>query len=77
MIIKQENGENPFEDDFLVNSLLRMLNIKFTYFSFAFSKIKTLFEIWNSESYEPISVEKVNILNFNDFIYKLKNQKRS
>lgn len=75
MIIKQENGENPFEDDFLVNSLLRMLNIKFTYFSFAFSKIKTLFEIWNSESYEPISVEKSKYSEFYDFIYKLKTKK--
>jgi hypothetical protein len=75
MIIKQENGENPFEDDFLVNSLLRMLNIKFTYFSFAFSKIKTLFEIWNDESYEAISVEKSKYPEFYDFIYKLKTKK--
>ena len=75
MIIKQENDENPFEDDFLVNSLLRMLNIKFTYFSFAFSKIKTLFEIWNDESYEPISVEKSKYPEFYDFIYKLKTKK--
>lgn len=75
MIVKQENGENPFEDDFLVNSLLRMLNIKFTYFSFAFSKVKTLFEIWNDESYEPISVEKSKYPEFYDFIYKLKTKK--
>lgn len=75
MSIKQKNDENPFEDDFLLDWLLKTLNVGFVKFSFAFSKIKTLFEIWNSESYEPISVEKSKYPDFYDFIYKLKTKK--
>ena len=75
MSIKQKNGENPFEDDFLLDWLLKTLNVGFVKFSFAFSKIETLFEIWNSESYEPISVEKSKYPDFYDFIYKLKTKK--
>lgn len=75
MIIKQENNENPFDDEFLVNSLLRMLNINFTYFSFVFEKIKSLVEIFYSKDYKPISVEKSKYPDFYDFIYKLKTKK--
>ena len=75
MSIKQKNGENPFKDNFLLDGLLKTLNIGFVKFSFAFSKIKTLFEIWNSESYEPISVEKSKYPDFYNFIYKLKTKK--
>lgn len=75
MIIKQENDENPFDDKFLVDSLLRMLNINFTYFSFVFDEIKNFVEIFNSESYEPIVVEKSKYPDFYDLIYKLKTKK--
>ena len=75
MIIKQENNENPFKDDFLVDSLLRMLNINFTYFSFFCDKIKNIVEIFDGKDYEPIVVEKSKYPDFYDFIYKLKTKK--
>lgn len=75
MSIKQKNNENPFKDDLLLDWLLKTLNVGFVKFSFAFSKIETLFEIWNSKSYEPIVVKKSKYPNFYDFIYKLKTKK--
>lgn len=75
MSAKQGIGENPFDDKILINSLLRMFNINFIHFSFIFGKMTTLFEIWNSESYEPISVGKSKYPDFYDFIYKLKTKK--
>ena len=75
MSIKQKNDENPFKDDLLLDWLLKTLNVGFVKFSFAFSKIETLFEIWNNESYDPIVVEKSKYPNFYDFIYKLKTKK--
>lgn len=75
MIIKQENDENPFDDNFLVDSLLRMLNINFTYFSFVFDEIKNFVEIFDGKDYEPILVGKGKYPDFYDLIYKLKTKK--
>lgn len=75
MSAKQGVGDNPFDDNFLINGLLRMFNVNFAYFSFVFGKMTTLVEIFNSESYEPIVVEKSKYPDFYDFIYKLKTKK--
>lgn len=75
MIIKQENDENPFDDNFLVDGLLRMLNINFTYFSFVFDEIKNFVEIFDGKDYESILVEKGKYPDFYDLIYKLKTKK--
>lgn len=64
MSAKQGIGENPFDDKFLINGLLRMFNVNFAYFSFIFGKMTTLVEIFNSDNndeYELISVEKKQI----------------
>lgn len=78
MSVKQGLGENPFDDDFLINGLLRMFNINFAYLSFVFGKMTTLVEIFNSDNngqYELILVEKSKYPDFYDFIYKLKTKK--
>ena len=75
MSAKQGIGENPFDDEFLINGLLRMFNINFVHFSFIFGKMTTLVEIWSGESYEPIVVEKSKYPYFYDFICKLKTKK--
>lgn len=78
MSAKQGIGENPFDDKFLINGLLRMFNINFAYFSFVFGKMMTLVEIFNSDNndgYELISVEKSKYPDFYDFIHKLKTKK--
>lgn len=78
MSAKQGISENPFDDKFLINCLLRMFNVNFAYFSFIFGKMTTLVEIFNSDNndeYELISVEKNKYPEFYDFIYKLKTKK--
>lgn len=78
MSAKQGIGENPFDNKFLINGLLRIFNINFAYFSFVFGKMTTLVEIFNSDNndgYELISVEKSKYPEFYDFIYKLKTKK--
>jgi len=78
MSAKQGISENPFDDKFLINCLLRMFNVNFAYFSFIFGKMTTLVEIFNSDNndeYELNSVEKNKYPEFYDFIYKLKTKK--
>lgn len=78
MSVKQGAGENPFDDDFLINGLLRMFNINFAYLSFVFGKMTTFVEIFNSDNnneYELILVEKSKYPDFYNFIYKLKTKK--